>query len=53
MGISDPRKIYFGDQLLSSDALREVAYLGNGFSRVLLPITILEKFDSACNSLRS
>lgn len=61
MGISDPRKIYFGDQLLQSEVLDDVAYLGKGFSRVMFPITqdgspdftILSRFESACDKLRS
>lgn len=60
MGISDPRRIYFGDQLLSSEVLSDVAYLGNGFTRVMLPITydgspdftILSRFEAVCNRLR-
>lgn len=61
MGISDPRKIYFGDQLISSDSLGDVAYTGRGFSRVMLPIksdgspdfTILSRFETVCDNLRA
>lgn len=60
MGISDSRKIYFGDQLLNSKYLSEVAYLGRGFSRVMLPVTqdgspdftILSRFKNVCDIAR-
>ena len=61
MGISDSRKIYFGDQLVDSRYLSNIAYLGRGFSRVMLPVTldgspdfkILSKFENVCNIARS
>ena len=61
MGMSDSRKIYFGDQVISSQNLGDIAYLGQGFSRAMLPIksdgspdfTILSRFESVCDNLRS
>lgn len=61
MGISDPRKIYFGDQLVKSNNLKDIYYSGNGFSRVILPIksdgspdfTLFQKFEKACDNVRA
>lgn len=60
MGISDPRKIYFGDQKLPAEKLSDIAYLGRGFSRVILPIKadgspnfeVLTKYEEACENVR-
>ena len=61
MGIvSDKTKIYFGDQKIPTERLSDIAYLGRGFSRAILPVkqdgspdfTIFERYEAACEATR-
>lgn len=59
-GLADPRKIYFGDQLIDPAYLEDVAFLNRGVTRVILPIkrdgspdfTIFDRFEKVCDKVR-
>lgn len=59
--IANKSEIYFGDQKVSTEKLSDIAYLGRGFSRVLLPIKndgspdleVTKRFQQACEALKA
>lgn len=59
-GIAIKTNIYFGDQKLPTERLGDIAYLGRGFSRAILPIkkdgspdlSIIDRYETACDNTR-